>query len=324
MIKKMKSIKLQILIFTFIIFSAVGTVAQDYTFKVMASSGVSKKGTTALKIGSTLLGADQVTVDAKSYLSLAHSKGGTVQISKAGTYKVAELEKQMLAAKKSVSQKYANFVIGEITKANGEDIHKNPYKYQNVTGSVERSWGSAMAVRLPKTTFIYKDAYTFSWYKPKDGKVFIYVLDEFSEIIKTYEKSGNDTTLTFNLKDFSESALYAVVVSTKPIAKEKLEKDGDVLKKGFGIRKMEAADLEKFKKELQALRTSLGGDEKDVNLKLNEAIFLEEKEMYLDAMQAYEEAIKLEPNDEVYKIAYNQFLIRKNIGLQIKPETSNE
>lgn len=318
----MKSIKLQMIIFLFVIFSAVGAVAQDYTFKVMASSGVSKKGATALKIGSTLLGADQVTVDAKSYLSLAHSKGGTVQISKAGTYKVAELEKQMLAAKKSVSQKYANFVIGEITKANGEDIHKNPYKYQNVTGSVERSFGSSMAVRLPKTTYIHKDAYTFSWHKPKEGKVFIYVLDEFSEIIKNYEKSGNDTTLTFNLKDFNESALYAVVVSTKPISKEKLEKDG--LNKGFGIRKMETADLEKFKKELQALKTSLGDDEKDVNLKLNEAIFLEEKEMYLDAMQAYEDAVKLEPNDEVYKIAYNQFLIRKNIGLQIKPETSNE
>lgn len=298
------------IVFIVLFFLTYYAEAQTYTFKVIASSGQSHKNATTdankLKVGSTLIATDKVVVGKESYLGLSYAKGGSAQISKPGTYTVAEIEKGLLASKKTVSQKFANYVIGEVTKAGEVDIHKNPYKYQNVTGSVERGL-SDIVVMLPKKTYTYQNEFTIRWYKiPKNKTYTVKITDFVGDLVKTYETQDTTLTLKWDASEFADRDIIEIKILPK---EEKITFIGK-----YNIERLVGADLESFKKNLNEFNKQEVGDSKDAFTHLHRAIYFEEKEMYLDALNAYDEALKLEPKNEVIDIAYKQFLIRKNIG----------
>ncbi|NJO03983.1 MAG: hypothetical protein HC880_21950 [Bacteroidia bacterium] len=175
--------------------------AQSYTFKVLASSGKSTLDNDQLTVGKSIPASASIKVESQSYLSLVHKSGGTVEIGKAGTYNVNELEKELLArAKQSTSQRYANYIIGELTKAGDKDIHKNPYKYQNVTGSVERGQEYAILMMLPEKSplYVFPKEYTLQWLPVLGASNYqIQVLDVFDEPLLTQQTS--DTSLESTL-----------------------------------------------------------------------------------------------------------------------------
>jgi hypothetical protein len=284
--------------------------AQDYTFKVIASSGSSAtQSGAALKVGSKLQNADKVVVKDKSFVGLSYAKGGTVQISKPGTYTITDLEKGLASSKKSVSQKFANYVIGEVTKAGDVDIHKNPYKYQNVTGSVEReTFKSAIVLEAPDKSKFFKDTYTLQWHHLAGNKTYVLsILNDFDEVVKTVEVA--DTLYTINVNEETNKDIELIKISIKgkeqPIGK----------KAEFVLARPTTKEMAEFKKGWRHEKHSHHG-EVTANSKLDDALYLEEHGMLLDAMATYQEAIKLEPEDESFVIAYHQFLMRHAIGKQ--------
>jgi hypothetical protein len=293
-----------------ILFFTHSVEAQTYTFKVIASSGLSHKNASTdankLKVGSTLTTTDKIVVGKESYLGLSYPKGGSVQISKPGTYTVAEVEKGLLASKKTVSQKFANYVIGEVTKSGDVDIHKNPYKYQNVTGSVERGF-SDIVVMLPKKTYTYQNEFKVQWYKvPKNKTYTVKITDFVGDVIKTFETQDTTVTFKWDAPEFAEHDILEFKIIPK---EEKITFIGKYL-----IERLAGADLEGFKRHFAEFEKQEIGASKDAFSYLSRAIYFEEKEMHLDALAAYQEALKLEPKNEAIDIAYKQFLIRKNIG----------
>ncbi|MCU0445220.1 MAG: hypothetical protein MUE85_09910 [Microscillaceae bacterium] len=306
----MKTLHSIIYFITFFILNSQA-FAQDFTFKVIASSGASHKNTAGkeenkLKLGSKLVAGDKVVVAPASYLGLTYAKGGTVQISVAGTYSVKDLETKLLNSKKSVTEKYANFIIGEMTKGNGADIHKNPYKYQNVTGSVERGF-SDLVVMLPKNSKTFQNEYKLQWYKVDGNKTFTIKITDFTdELIKTVETTDTTWVLKWDAPEFKDQSSVQVKIIPK-------EKKLTFLTK-YSIERLESEDLTGFQKQFKDFETKEIGNAKDANALLNRAVYLEENEMYIDALYAYTEARKLEPKNEIFEIVYNQFLIRRNIG----------
>lgn len=305
--------KKQFLLTTFLFLSAFGFVSAQGIFKVIASSGQNEKSGTGVKIGTQIASTDQIKVGVKSYLGLSYAKGGTVQISKAGTYSAKDLEAKLLASSKSSSQKYADFIIGEVVKNGDANIHKNPYAYQNVTGSVERAT-HAISVDLPNTTRYMKDAYTFNWQKVIGGKNYqIQLFNQFEEVVKTVNTQDTTYTINLNSQELKESDFVKVVITCKEV------KFPSNQIPAFSFIK-EDSDKE-VKQKIEKFKSSLGeGYSEDAQKQLELALFLEENKFIVDAFEAYKKATELEPANETIKIAYEQFRIRYGIGKIISGE----
>lgn len=277
----------------------------QYTFRVMASSGSSTANGKALGVGKSVNAGDNIKVNAKSYLSLLHRSGGTVEISKAGTYNAADLEKKLLAIKKtSTTQRYANFIIGELTKSGDKEVHKNPYKYSNVTGSVERTtFKGAVVVELPLTSWTMARAYQLNWHHLLgEDSYTVTVENEFGEEVIKQQVQDTTFKIDLNREDMQEFAMAIVKITSPKNPSPKVD--------GFALKRAEPDVQEAFEK---AMAEFADQEESAVNYLLK-AMKAEEHDYLLDAMDYYLKAIKLSGNSETYQIAYNQFLIRKRIG----------
>ncbi len=308
----MKTISWKVIWIFMLLFMWINTAfSQGYVFKVIASSAAketpNKSENGNLKIGTKLQAGSKITVDNKGYLALAHAQGGTIQISKKGTWSIGELEINLAKNQKTLGKKYVDFVIGSVVKNGEVDIHKNPHKYQNVTGSVERALVKDLVVMLPKETKIIFEENTIHWHALKGTKTYIIeIKNAMGELVKKYETA--DTTLRFNTKDFNfnDEVVDLTVFSKERPKGVKLGEYG-LIPLANDQKKSFTTAYESFKNENKSI-------ENNAHYKLLEASFFEEHKLMLDALTAYESAVKLSNNEEVYDIALKQFTIRYNIG----------
>lgn len=310
----MQTLSLKIIWIFFFLFTLISSIfGQGYVFKVIASSAEKTTPNTSqngsLKIGTRLQTNDKITVSNKGYLALAHNQGGTVQISKAGNWTIKDLEANLAKNQKSLGKKYVDFVIGSVVKNGDVDIHKNPHKFQNVTGSVERALEKDLVVMLPKTSKIIFEENKIHWHALKGTSNYIIeVKDAMGDIAKTYEVK--DTMLTFNTKDFKD---FSDVMTFRVYSKERL-KDKSVKLGEYGFVPTSPKAKEAFLKKHEEFKAENKGNENTAHYKLLEANFFEENGYLLDALNAYESAVQLSNNEEVYDVALKQFTIRFNIG----------
>lgn len=285
-----------------------GVTKAQYAFRVLASSGQSKIAgqTKKLYVGHTLKTNNRVTVASRSYLSLVHRSGGTVQISKAGTYNIASLEKKLAQTKASVSKRYATYIIGELTKGGKENINHNRYKYMNVTGSVHRAPSlNKFRVFLATTSNYYNPEVLVKWNPLAMSKVYkVTLVDEFGD--EVFSQETTDTLININFKKIkSESAMFIFSVASK--------ERPNIKSTPYQIGPIEVEKAPAFKKEYTAFRQTLGAKANAAD-KLSEAFLFEKHEFYVDAMKSFKDAAKMSGWDEAYTTAYHQFLIRHGIG----------
>lgn len=285
----------------------LSTFAQN-KFRVLASSGTntiagkSKK----LYVGTQLASNQSVKVSPRSYLSLVHNSGGTVQISKPGTYNVASLEQKLASKRRSTTSRYVTYVISELTKNGNENINTNRYKYMNVTGSVKRATFNAFSVFLPETSNFYEPKITISWQKLVGTKNYVLkIYDRFEENV-FYTKTLSDTS---TVVDFSQGNLktptdFLIVIESK---ERKITSDK------YGLFRLDEEDAPVFRKDYASFKnTNTEGDE--AAKKLSEAFFFENKGFYTDALRCYREAVKLSSKADAFVTALKQFLVRSNMG----------
>ena len=285
-----------------------GVSQAQYAFRVLASSGQSKIAGQPKKlyVGSTLQSRNKVTVSPRSYLSLVHKSGGTVQISKAGTYSISFLEQKLAKTKASASKRFSTYVIGELTKNGKENINRNRYKYMNVTGSVKRKTTfNKFKVFLASTSNFFDPKVEVKWNPLAMTKQYkVTLVDEFGE--EVYAKETADTSMVIDFDGIkSESAMFIFNVSSKERANIKSDP--------YQIGPIEVEKAPAFKKEYNAFKKTISGKMNAAD-KLTEAFIFEKHEFYLDAMKSYREALKMSGNDEAYETALRQFMIRHGIG----------
>src|SRR5688572_23797246 len=271
------------------------TFGQDYAFKVMANKGSNevKSGDTwqPLKTGASLKSTDELKLVDNAYIGLIHATGKPLEMRQSGSYKVADLAAK-IGGGSSVVNKYTDFIL-----SSNAETKKNKL---SATGAVHRATETAaIKVMLPeKYADVYNTTAVINWDGNKAlGPYVVVVKNVFEDELARFETP--ETTLTIDLSQAKLASEVAILieVSSKNNPKQ--------ISKQHMIKKMAAADKDKVKTSL----TGLMGEVSDPTA-LNKFIlagFYEENNLLIDAIVAYEEAVKLEPS---YQESYDEFLLR--------------
>ena len=291
----MKNSKL-ILVFGLVL---IGSFAfgQDYAFKVLANKGANevKSGDAWLpvKTGASLKSGDELKVSENSYLGLVHATGKPMELKQAGSFKVADLAAKVSGGT-SVLNKYTDFILS----SNSAEAKKNRL---SATGAVHRGLED-IKVFLPQNQYsgIYNNTAIINWEAKGGGPYVITLKNMFDDELMKVETP--ETALEIRLDDpkFANESAILVEVTSKADKNSKSEQ--------HLIKKLAPVEHERVKKAL----SEITGEIKEATA-LNEFImagFYEENKLFIDAITAYEKAIKMAPDVATYKEAYEEFLLR--------------
>ncbi len=283
-------------------------VAQDYAFKVMANKGSNevKSGDawSPLKTGASLKSSDELKITDNAYIGLIHASGKPLEVRQSGSYKVADLAAKV-AGGSSVLNKYTDFIL-----SSNAESKKNKL---SATGAVHRATGSnTIHVHLPdnQNSAIYNSTAVITWDTEAAGPYVITVSNMASEELTKYEVAEKTTRIDlkdpkykFNTPGDPFSAGLIVQVKSKTDAKQ--------ASKEYMIRALPSKDAEKVKESLNTIISEV--TEPTAINKYYLAGFYEQNNLLIDAIAAYEEAVKLEP---AYQEYYDEFLLRNNLKRQ--------
>jgi hypothetical protein len=284
------------------IFAFMATVAfsQDYTFKVLASKGnneVKSNGTwTPLKTGASLRTGDELKLSANGYIGLVHKKGKPLEVKAPGSYPVALLESQ-LDPGTGVLSKYTDFILSNNSPESKKDR-------LSATGAVDRGESYAIKLALPEHGGIYHNVATVGWAgEGVKGPYLVTVRNMFDEELALYETEQAGMQLDLNDAKFSKENAIILEVSSKSNPNQK--------SKRHMIKKLAAAEQVGIRNSL----TEINVDVKDETA-LSDFIlagFFEQNKLYIDAIAAYEDAIRLAPDVPTYQDSYSAFLDRNGL-----------
>ncbi len=273
--------------------------AQDYAFKVMANKGSNeiKSGDAwqPIKTGASLKSSDELRLADNSYIGLIHASGKPLELKQAGNYKVAELA-STISGGSSALNKYTDFIL-----SSNADEKKNKL---SATGAVHRAAeSSAIKVMLPENQYsgVYNNEVVINWDGSKVAAPYVVtVRNIFEEVLDKIETSETRLRLDLAQPKFSEFNAVLVEISSKS--------DGKQNSKQYVIKKLTTADHQNVNKLLADIM-----GEVSEQTALNSFIlagFYESQGLLIDAITAYEHAVKIEPT---YKDDYDNFLIRNGL-----------
>jgi hypothetical protein len=278
------------------------TYAQSYSFKVLVSKGKAevKAANTwePLKVGAILKSTDEVKVAENSYLGLVDAKGKPLEIREARVYKVTELL-QRVGPGLSVMSKYTDFILSSDKEKKGR---------LTATGAVHRGFKDVILVYLPgsERAELFGDKVGIQWLSEEvTGPFEVVFTSLLEEVLARFETSESQIIVDMNSGNLKGN--YEVLV--KVVSKANRGNGS----KDYIIKKMRPADREKFAKSWEEIKT--GTQEETALNKYILAGYFEETLLIVDALTAYQEAIKLAPDVALYKDAYNEFL--KRLGFEM-------
>lgn len=302
--KDKKAMKIRDLV-VFLLFISASSVAlgQDYAFKVMANKGTNevKSGDSwqPIKTGASLKLNDELKVAANGYLGLISASGKPIEVKKPGAVKVADLAAQVKGGSSAVN-KYTEFIL-----SSNADERKNKL---TATGAVVRdiSTEKAIKVMLPENqnSGIYNNEAVIKWDGSKvTGPYVVTLSNMFEEQLDKVETA--ETSIVINLNDpkfVNETGIFVVVRS---------KADPNQVSKQHLIKKLSPDAYEKVKRSMNDIVGEVS--EQTALNKFILAGFYEEQGLFIDAISAYEEVLKLAPDVTYYQEAYDDFLIRNGL-----------
>ncbi len=281
-------------------FSYVG-FAQSYAFKVLANKGSNefKSGDVwqPIKTGSILKENDEVKLAQNAYLGLVSASGKALEVKDAGVKTVADLLKQVQGGS-SVVQKYTDYILS----SNSPEAKKNRL---SATGAVHRALPTPLNLVLPENQYsaIFNPTAIISWEGSKvEGPYVLTLRNMFDDVLQKFETSDKNFEVDFS--KFPKENAIIVQVTSKTDSKE--------VSRQHLVKRLSPSEHENIEKSLDIIAPELS--EPTALNKLILAGFYEENRLLIDAITAYEEAIRLAPDVPSYAEAYEEFLIRNNIS----------
>jgi hypothetical protein len=290
------------LIVIFCLVSLIG-FSQDYAFRVLATKGSNefKSGDSwqPLKTGTNLKKSDEVRLAENAYIGLVHSTGKPLELKQAGSYKVSDLAAKVNGGT-SVLVKYTDFILS----SNSAEAKKNRL---SATGAVHRAVEkSAINLMLPPNQYsgVYNTTATFRWDSEKaSGPYVVTFRNMFDDVLDKVETPEKMIEVDLANKKFAEENAILVEVSAKS--------DPKLMSEQHLIKRLTPVQQESVKKSLDEIIKTVSEPTALNNLIL--AGFYEENNLIIDAISAYEEAIKLAPDVPSYPEAYDEFMLRNGL-----------
>jgi len=273
---------------------------QDYTFKVLANKGANEVRTgdawQAVKTGASLKAGDELKVSENSYLGLVHASGKPMELKQAGSYKVADLASKVSGGS-SVLNKYTDFILS----SNSAEAKKNRL---SATGAVHRGLED-VKVYLPQNqhSSIYNNFVIINWESKTKGPYVVVFTNMFGDELMKTETPEN--TIQVDLNDAKFATESAILVDVKLKADPKSKSEPHLIKR------LSPAEQEKVKTSLAEFSAQIS--EETAFNKYLLAGFYEEHKLLIDAITAYEQAIKMAPDVPTFKESYDEFLLRNKL-----------
>jgi hypothetical protein len=301
-LKTMKKSRFLLLVGFFAATSLVN--AQDYTFRVLANKGANEiksgDGWQPVKTGASLKMGDELRVTENASIGLVHSSGKPLEVKKASTYKVADLAAQM-AGTTSVLNKYTDFILS----SNSAEAKKNRL---SATGAVHRGLG--IKVFLPNNQYasVFSNIVYVNWDNTEKGPYTVTFLNMFDDVLLKVETPENKVSVDLNDPKFAGETAILVEIQSKTTGTKSDER--------YLIKKLSPGEREKVNTTYTEIMKELN-EETALN-KMFLASFYEQNKLLIDAITAYEQAIKLAPDNPTYQDYYEEFLLRNKLKV-IKP-----
>ncbi len=296
----MKSRKLTFLLSFVLLYSIA--FGQDYAFKVMANKGSNeiKSGNSwqPIKTGASLKSGDELKLVDNAYIGLIHASGKPLELKQAGNYKVAELVAK-ISGGSSALNKYTDFIL-----SSNSDEKKNKL---TATGAVHRAAESTpIKVMLPENQYagVYNNEVVAHWEaddKKASGPYIVTIQNMFGDQLEKIETSEKSIRIDIGQQKLAAENAILIEVSSKANPK--------VTSRQHLVKKLSTSDREKVKK----LYTDIMGEVAEPTA-LNYFIlagFYESQGLLIDAIVAYENAVKIEPS---FKEDYDYFLLRNGLN----------
>jgi hypothetical protein len=300
---------LSLIIFLF----SVTVFSQGYEFRVIGSKGNVTVDGKPLRVGARLNTNQLIEVGQGAYLGLAHKTSKTLELTTPGKYKVSDLQKRLSSASSGLAARYASFVADELTS---DDSRKNRFNQRVKTGSVSRGLDKIKFMLPAHSSYTLPDAPVYvKWYYDEkevpEGLVYKVVITDVSPDQKVlFETSTKDTFVKLNLSDAKYQHIKNLSVEVSTVYK------GEEAKKSYGLRKLKGKKLEAFNTEIK--------DFSDTTSPLGKIIlarYYEEKKLYANAVNQYEEALEVADIDQ-YRLLYNEFLKGNMLTRESRKKTS--
>lgn len=291
----MNKIKLLIVLLAFISFS-VAAQQQNYAFKVLVSKGQNEiksgENWSSIRVGESLKLSDEIKVSANAYLGLMHVNGKPLEIKQPGSYKITELANR-IGKGASVINKYTDFILSK------EEEKKNKLA---ATGAVHRGEKDAIQLLLPgpERAFVYGDQATVAWDTETAGPYIVILRNLFEEELSRVEVADKSFTIELKEEKFAAETQIMITVISKT--------DPAASSAKFTIKRMKQKDRELINKPYQEITSTL--EENNALSYYVMAGFYEENLLLIDAITAYQQAIKAAPQVEYYKQEFDAFLKR--------------
>ena len=298
----MKTHKLFILS-TLLAFSTVVS-AQDYAFKVLANKGNNevKSGQTwqPLKTGATLRSGDEVKLGSNAYVGLVHNSGKPLEVKETGVHKVSALESKV-GTSSSVLHKYTDFLLSS-KSSDGKKTNLT------ATGAVHRAITTKepIKVQLPEKdqSGIFNKTAVINWSAADVAGPYVVTLRNMFEDVLTQVET-NETSLQVDLGEEKYANETAILLEVSAKSNPK------IVSKQHLIKKLSPAELEKIANAIKEIRKEV--TEGTAMNQLYLAGFYEQNSLLIDAIYAYEQALKLEPEVSTFRESYEEFLVRNNL-----------
>ncbi len=280
--------------------ASIATYGQkDYTFKVLVNKGKNEvkaaDGWQLVKVGASLKGSDELKLSENSYMGLVHISGKPMELKQAGKYKVDELASKVSGGT-SVLNKYTDFILSSnTTKQNS----------MTATGAVHRGL-DVIELYLPEAEnpVVYNNEIIINWDATKiPGPYFVNFNSMFGDELEKIEVKESSVKVNLSSKNFENEDNILITVTSKS--------DPNKVSKQYTLKKLSKADKERIKNSLNEISSSL--TEKTAMDQYILAGFYEENKLIIDAITAYQEAIRLAPDVPSFQEDYSTFLIRHGL-----------
>ncbi len=325
-----------------LIFSVRLSQAQT-KFKVLAVRGSVTIGKSAQALlGQQLKTGENIVVGKNGYISLAHTNGRTVEIKKAGTFTVAELDKAATKRSKSSTDKFAAYVMSELTEVK-EPVSFSDAKRSNMrtTGSVDRAagddvsvWdsvltmvggpgelqalavvqsnavsnGSVFSVIMPRHTRLLADTVRFEWHRsPKAGSYKLVVTDREDKAVHTTTVSDTFYTASVATMGLKEGQLYYWHVESAADASYRTDE--------YALYRLSGEERTSSLAMVNEVKADYDADDAAIGQLILGAAF-EDMGLYYDARIAYLNAVTMAPDVQNYKRLYADFLRRQGLNME--------
>ncbi|MCU0356796.1 MAG: hypothetical protein MUE95_04395 [Cyclobacteriaceae bacterium] len=273
-------------------------LAQDYAFRVMSSKGTNevKSGDSwqPVKVGGTLKAEDELRLSGNSYIGLLHKTNKPMELREAKVYKVSDLASQIGTGSGALN-KYTDFIL-----SNNPDDKKNKL---SATGAVHRAVdNNPINLMLPESQYsgVYNNIVVVKWdSKVLTGPYTVVISDLYEEELAKIETSETSIRIDLSQPKFAEKTSPAFTV--KVTSKVEPNKGSKI----YTVKRLSTSDKEKVGKMLSDIQGDLV-DQTAFNYFIL-AGFYESQGLLIDAMAAFEDAVKIEP---LYQEDYDYFLQR--------------